>query len=80
MDYDQISANETERFQKILLEAKYEEVIRVFNEKGIAKSIGHYFGIENSSYCATVLSLFNGSKHDEILSAILPYLPNEIPH
>ena len=79
INYEQVSSNETEKFQKILSEQNYADVIKVFNEKGIAKSIGQYFNIDNSSYCTTVISLLNGSKHNDIVAALLPYFPTEIP-
>lgn len=79
INYAQISNDETTRFQNVLSKQEYAEVIKVFNEKGIAKSIGHYFNIENSSYCSTVINILNGPKHDEIINALLPYFPSEIP-
>ncbi|MCI6791354.1 MAG: DUF4435 domain-containing protein [Lachnobacterium sp.] len=79
IDYNQISKEETMKFKTILSEQKYAEVIKVFNEKKIAKSIGGYFGIDKSAYCSTVINLVNGPKHDVIVSALLPYFPEEIP-
>lgn len=74
-----VISDETAKFQKVLSEQNYADVIKVFNEKGIAKSIGQYFNINNSSYCTTVISLLNGSKHNDIVDALLPYFPTEIP-
>lgn len=78
INYDQIREQEENRFQEALSKKDYKKVIEIFNEKGIAKSVGHYFGIDNSSYCNTVIQLLNGSKHDEIVAALLPYFPEEI--
>lgn len=81
INYDQITNSESTKFHKILDEKNYENVIKVFNEKGIAKSIGQYFDIINSSYCDIVINLLNGAKHDDIIKALLPYFPSatEIP-
>ncbi len=79
IEYDKIKEAQNERFNAPLASNDYREIIRVFNEKNIAKSIGHFFGINNNDYCATVVALLQGSKHDEICGAISSYLPPEIP-
>lgn len=79
INFDQIKTEEKERFQAALLGQNYIDIIRIFNEKGIAKSIGHYFGIENSSYCSAVIALLKGPRCGETIAAFLSYLPTEIP-
>lgn len=79
IDYDKIKTEEETRFQSALSSQNYANVIRVFNEKGIAKSIGQYLGIDNSTYCATVIALLHGNMTQKISAALLPYLPVEIP-
>lgn len=79
INYDQISNDEKAKFQTILSNQNYAEVIKAFNEKGIAKSVGHYFGIENSVYCSTIIGLLRSSKQKEIENALISYFPTEIP-
>ena len=57
----------------------YSKVIKVFNEKNIAKSIGHYIGLQDKDYCTTVIALLHSSCRNEIINALSSYLPTEIP-
>lgn len=79
LDYDKTKAEQESKFRGALDSDEYKRVLRVFNEKAIVTSIGHYFGIENKQYCNTVLALLRGGKQEEIVAALLPYLPDEIP-
>lgn len=79
LDYDKTKAEQESKFREALDSDEYKRVLRVFNEKAIVTSIGHYFGIENKQYCNTVLALLRGGKQEEIVAALLPYLPDEIP-
>lgn len=79
IDYEQIKLEQEEKFQTVLSSADYANVLKIYNEKNIAKSVGHFLGIENKSYCSTVVNLLKGDKRDEIVSALSGYLPDEIP-
>ena len=78
IDYETIKAVEKSRFETAK-EGSYAEIIKVFNEKNIAKSVGHFFGLSNDAYCSTIISLIKGRKKAEISAALVPYLPTEIP-
>ena len=78
IDYETIKAVEESRFETAK-EGSYAEIIKVFNEKNIAKSVGHFFGLSNEAYCSTIISLIKGRKKAEISAALVPYLPTEIP-
>ena len=79
IDYEQIKTEQSEIFQSALSES-YASVIKVFNEKGIAKSVGHFFGLNDQNYCPLVLALLNTKeKREAIINALAPYLPTEIP-
>lgn len=79
IDYKQIKTEQGEIFQSVLSES-YASVIKVFNEKGIAKSVGHFFGLEDKNYCPFVLALLKvKEKREAIIDALVPYLPTEIP-
>lgn len=79
INYEQIKAEQSEIFQSALSES-YASVIKVFNEKEIAKSVGHFFGLNDQNYCPLVLALLNTKeKREAIINALTPYLPTEIP-
>ena len=79
IDYDQIKSEQEQKFQQVLNSGNYMEVLKAFNKKDLSKCIGHFLGIDNKYYCSKVISLLRGSKHDEIVAALSPYLPTEIP-
>ena len=79
IDYDQIKSTQETKFQQVLDEGDYTKVLRVYNQKNLSKSIGHFLGVDNRQYCEKVINLLQGIKHDEIVSALSPYLPTEIP-
>ena len=78
INYDSIKDEEQARFDAAK-NGSYADVIRVFNEKNIAKSIGRFFGLTNDAYCSTIAALIKGNKKAEIVAALAPYLPPEIP-
>ena len=78
IDYEAIKAVEEARFEAAK-NGSYADVIKVFNEKNIAKTIGRFFGLTNDAYCSTIVSLMKGAKKAEIVAALAPYLPTEIP-
>ena len=66
-----------EKFNSALMH-NYAAIIRVFNEKGIATSIGHYFGLNNKAYCELVINELKNNKNSELEDALLKCLPSEI--
>lgn len=79
--YDEISAIHENKFERVLTSGNYNDVLKVFNEKNMVSSIGHYFSICNNAYCELVIGLMNNDteQRQSILDALLPYLPPEIP-
>lgn len=78
IDYEVIKSVEEARFEAAK-NGSYADVIKVFNEKNIAKTIGRFFGLTNDAYCSTIVSLMKGAKKAEIVAALASYLPTEIP-
>ena len=60
------------------LNKSYAMVIKVFNEKGLAKSMGHHFGLNDKAYCELVINELKNNKNSELADALLEYLPSEI--
>ena len=79
IDYDHTKGAQESKFRDALASDDYKRVLKVFNEKSLSTSIGHYFNYANSEYCNLVIALLYGLKHDGIIAAISPYLPTEIP-
>ena len=79
IDYEMVKKKNEEKFHSVLMSRIYKEVLKVFNEKGIAKSIGHFFGINDKEFCKIVVALAKGNQHDSITSALSSYLPTKIP-
>ena len=77
--YDDIKHEKQASFEKVLQDRDYKEVLKVFNEKGIAAAIGKELGIEKSMYQNKVINLMKGKMYDKIVTALKPYLPLEIP-
>lgn len=79
IDYEKTKAEQEAKFKEALSEDDYAKVLRVFNEKGLISSIGHFLGVVDKEYCNRVLALLNGKLHGKISDAISGYLPPEIP-
>lgn len=71
----EVLSNQQERFESIAEREDYEEVLRVFNEKGLAKSVGHFMGVNDRDYCGKVIAMLRGSDGDEIREALGLYVP-----
>lgn len=80
IDFETIKHETETRFKEVVENADYNQVIRVFNEKGLSKSIGHYMGIINKEYCQMVIGMMkNGTINAaKLMDRYLPS-PDEIP-
>ena len=78
-DYEKTKAVQETRFQTALDTENYADVLKIFNQKNIAETVGEKLGMRNDTYCSTALALINGQLHDDIMDALIPYLPTEIP-
>ena len=54
-------------------------MLKIFNCKSLSSSIGHFFNIDNKTYKDFILRQINGKRSSEIINAIIPYLPKDIP-
>ena len=60
-----------------------DNILRLFNRKGLASSIGKNFGLaKGDEYINLVINLFRGDKHNDIREALRPYMPtsDKIPN
>ena len=74
IDYEAIKKRVETSFKAVVDSGDYKKVIRVFNEKGLTKSIGHFMSIINEDYCRVVIGMLkNGAVNiDELLGQYLP--------
>ena len=81
LKYEDIWKEQNDKFQNALSSDDYRDIIRIFNEKNLASTIGHYFGIENKEYISTVIGMMSANEENKkkFVSALMPYLPTEIP-
>ncbi len=79
IQFDDIRNQKEPVFRGALNSKDYKAVLRIFNEKEIAKTIGKKLGVENNEYQQKVINLLRNDCHDEIVNALVSYLPVEIP-
>ena len=48
----------------------------MFNEKGLSKSIGHYFGFQNNDYLNTVIFILRNKEQKEVFAIFKNYVPS----
>lgn len=71
----QIENKYRQLFEKLRSEDRYEDILMYFNNKGLAKSIGNFFGLKNNEYIELVLRLLSTDKKGKILNGLKKYLP-----
>lgn len=79
INIEQIYQDKFSVFNKLLESENYKEILKIFNEKGLAKSIGHFFGIINDRYIEIVIFILRKTKHEEIVKIFQDYIPDNIP-
>jgi energy-coupling factor transporter ATP-binding protein EcfA2 len=75
INYDAIFNVIKDKYEKVSNEGNYAEIIKLFNKKSIAKSVGHFFGLNDNDYCELIIRLGSGEKGDDLRSALSAYLP-----
>ena len=81
LNYDSVRVYIEKKFIDVKKSSDYKQVIKVFNEKGISKSIGRFIeGIDSKQYCQTVVNLVR-RRNTAFIDSITKYLPddNKIP-
>ena len=78
LSYDEIRKQREKLYTSIAASRDYKEILKIFNKKALASSIGHFWGIDNKGYCEFVIRQLKTDKGNEIMDAIALYLPEEI--
>lgn len=79
ISYDSIKAEVETKFDDALANKDYKKILSVFNCKSLSTSSGRFFELENKSYSDFVIRQLHCDRASEIIDAIIPYLPIEIP-
>ena len=79
ISYEEIKSKYHQKFNDVLKSKVYKDVLKVYNCKSLSTSVGHFLDIQNRGYMDFVLRQIKGQNMREIINAIIPYLPKEIP-
>lgn len=79
ISYDNIKNEQENKFDSILQNNDYKEILKVYNEKSLSSSVGHFFDLDNKAYKEFVIRQILGNSSEQIINAIRQYLPTEIP-
>lgn len=79
ISYNSIKTEQEQKFKQILDSKKYKDVLKVFNCKSLSTSTGHFFELDSKAYRDFIVRQLKGRRANDIVEAIIPYLPNEIP-
>ncbi|KXO15531.1 hypothetical protein HMPREF3189_01329 [Clostridiales bacterium KA00134] len=75
IDADRIYEETLKSYEEALISNNYKKVIKMFNEKGLSKSIGHYFGLQNNVYLNMVISILRNKEQEEVFGIFKNYVP-----
>jgi ABC-type cobalamin/Fe3+-siderophores transport system ATPase subunit len=79
IDFDNIKTTQEEIFNNILKNKDYYQILFVFNQKKLVEPVGEIFGLKKGEYCELIIRHLQGEKSQDVINAIKPYLPPEIP-
>lgn len=67
------------RFEEAANSEDYDKVLEIFNDKSIARSIGHFLGIDDRQYCDRVCQLLSDESGENLRSVLMAYVPQLQP-
>ena len=76
IDVDRIYEETLKSYEEALISNNYKKVLKMFNEKGLSKSIGHYFGFQNNDYLNKVISILRNKEQKEVFAVFKNYVPS----
>lgn len=79
ISYDKIKESIQNKYDFVTSTENYNDCLLIYNQKGLVKSIGHFYKLDNKEYCEFVLRKIKNESDEEILKILMPYLPPEIP-
>lgn len=76
ISYDNLKIEQEKKFKLGII---YKDILKVFNCKSLSTSTGHFFGLNNKEYRDFIIRQIKGKRASDIINAIIPYLPKDIP-
>lgn len=76
ISFDDIKMKVSKEFEEALKNKNYSSILRLFNEKGLSKSIGNFFNINNNDYCDLIIRLLYSNQSGSIIEGMKKYLPS----
>lgn len=76
VNIEEIYSKNKSRFNQILSTNNYDELLKVFNNKGLLKRVSSIFELKPDAYANLVLRLIKTSKKGDIVGALRQYVPN----
>lgn len=76
VNIEEIYSKNKSRFNQILSTNNYDELLMVFNNKGLLKRVSSIFELKPDAYANLVLRLIKTSKKGDIVGALRQYVPN----
>lgn len=75
INFDDVQKKHEEVFRAALDNNNYNNILKLFNEKSVSKSVGKFFGLDNSKYQQTIINLLRSLDYDQRISIFSRYLP-----
>ena len=72
---DSIYEETLHSYEEALISNNYKKVLEMFNEKGLAKSIGHHLSLKDNDYLNTVISILRNKEQEEVFGIFKNYVP-----
>ena len=75
LHYEDIKVNILKNFQDAITAKNYTNILKLFNQKGLVKKFGSYFGIKNNDYIGFALRLIKDESNQELRQGLSDFLP-----
>ena len=72
---DSIYEKSLSLYKDALQSNNYKKVLEIFNEKGLAKSIGHHLSFKDNDYLSTVIDILRNKEQNEVFEIFKNYIP-----
>ena len=78
ISFDDIKNKVEKKFNKVQDLKDYEYCLLIYNQKGLARSVGHFYNINDKEYCNFILRKIKNEKYEELVKLFIKYLPSKI--
>lgn len=78
ISFDDIKNKVEKKFNKVQDLKDYEYCLLIYNQKGLARSVGHFYNINDKEYCNFILRKIKNERYEELVKLFIKYLPSKI--